>query len=125
MAGALQEFKAELFKALAHPTRIRILELLREGERSVSELQIALASEGSMVSQQLAILRMKNLVESRRAGNSIFYRLRDPQVNELLDVARRMFESHVIELRAMSAESSAAPRSSRVRAAARRAGVVS
>jgi DNA-binding transcriptional ArsR family regulator len=101
MAEALQQFKAELFKALAHPTRIRILELLREGERSVGDLQLALESDGSAVSQQLAILRMKNLVDTRRAGNSIFYRLRDPQVNELLTVARHMFDAHVVELRAM------------------------
>lgn len=110
MAEALQQFKAELFKALAHPTRIRILELLRDGEKSVGALQLALASEGSAVSQQLAILRMKNLVDTRRAGNSIFYRLRDPQVNQLLDVARRMFDTHVIELRAMVAEAGPAAR---------------
>ncbi len=104
MAEALQQFKAELFKALAHPTRIRILELLRDGEKSVGELQSALASESSTVSQQLAILRMKNLVDTRRAGNIIFYRVRDPQVNQLLDVARHMFDAHLIELRAMVSE---------------------
>lgn len=104
MSQTLQSFKAELFKALAHPTRIRILELLREGERSVSEMQAALAAEGSTVSQQLAILRMKNLVDTRKDGNLIYYRLRDPQVNELLDVARRIFEAHVIQLRSMAEE---------------------
>jgi DNA-binding transcriptional ArsR family regulator len=109
MPEALQQFKAELFKALAHPTRIRILELLREGERSVGNLQVTLALEGSVVSQQLAILRMKNLVDTRRAGNSILYRLRDAQVNELLDVARHMFDAHVIEMRAMAAEAAPAP----------------
>jgi DNA-binding transcriptional ArsR family regulator len=101
---SLQRFKAEFFKALAHPTRIRILELLRHGEKSVGELQQQMASEGSTVSQQLAILRMKNLVDTRKAGNSIYYRLRDPQVSDLLDVARRIFDSHVIELRAMTEE---------------------
>ena len=101
---SLQRFKAEFFKALAHPTRIRIMELLRHGEKSVGELQLALAGEGSTVSQQLAILRMKNLVDTRKSGNSIYYRLRDPQVNDLLDVARRIFESHVIELQAMTEE---------------------
>jgi DNA-binding transcriptional ArsR family regulator len=109
MPEALQQFKAELFKALAHPTRIRILELLREGERSVGNLQVTLALEGSVVSQQLAILRMKNLVDTRRAGNSILYRLRDPQVNQLLDVARHMFDAHVIEMYAMAAEAAPAP----------------
>ena len=110
MAQALQHFKAELFKALAHPTRIRILELLAGGEKSVGELQIALASEGSSISQQLAILRMKNLVDTRRAGTTIYYRLRDPQVSELLAVARRMFDAHVIKLRAMAAEDAAPAR---------------
>ncbi len=62
------------------------------------------AGEGSTTSQQLAILRMKTLVETREAGNSTCYRLRDPHVNELLDFARRIFESHVIALRSMTAE---------------------
>lgn len=105
MAESLQRFKAELFKALAHPTRIRILELLRDGEKRVSQLQVALAVEGSSVSQQLAILRMKNLVDTRRVGNLIYYRLRDPQVNDLLDAARRIFEAHVIQLQSMTEDS--------------------
>lgn len=104
MAESLQRFKAELFKALAHPTRIRILELLRDGEKRVSQLQLELAMEGSSVSQQLAILRMKNLVDTRKAGNLIYYRLRDPQVNDLLDAARRIFEAHVIELQSMTGD---------------------
>jgi DNA-binding transcriptional ArsR family regulator len=102
MPGSLQSFKAELFKALAHPARIRILELLREGEQSVTEMQLALSAEGSTVSQQLAILRMKNLVDTRKEGNVIFYSLRDRQVNKLLDVARQIFEAHVIQLQAMT-----------------------
>lgn len=102
MSGSIQSFKAELFKALAHPARIRILELLRDGEKSVTEMQLALSAEGSSVSQQLAILRMKNLVDTRRKGNVIFYRLRDRQVNKLLDVARQIFEAHVIQLQSFT-----------------------
>jgi DNA-binding transcriptional ArsR family regulator len=102
MPGSLQSFKAELFKALAHPARIRILELLRDGEKSVTQMQLALSAEGSSVSQQLAILRMKNLVDTRRKGNVIFYRLRDRQVNKLLDVARQIFEAHVVQLQSIS-----------------------
>jgi DNA-binding transcriptional ArsR family regulator len=98
----LQTFKAELFKALSHPSRIRILELLREGEKSVSQLQLELGAEGSTVSQQLAILRMKNFVDTRRAGTVIYYRLRDPQINDLLDAARRIFEAHVVQLQSMT-----------------------
>jgi DNA-binding transcriptional ArsR family regulator len=102
MADSLQRFKAELFKALAHPTRIRILELLREGEKSVGKLQQDLSVDGSVVSQQLAVLRMRNLVDTRREGTTIYYRLRDPQVNELLDVALHVFEAHVIQLQSMA-----------------------
>jgi DNA-binding transcriptional ArsR family regulator len=104
MAGALQRFKADFFKALAHPTRIRILELLIDGEKSVSELQLLLGPDGAAVSQQLAILRMKNIVDNRRAGTSIYYRLRDPQVKVVLDAARRMFDASVGELRSVMDE---------------------
>jgi DNA-binding transcriptional ArsR family regulator len=104
MTGSLQGFKAELFKALAHPARIRLLELLRDGEKSVTALQLALGIEGSTVSQQLAILRMKNLVDTRKSGNNIYYRLRDQQVNDLLAVARRMFDAHLVQLQSMSSE---------------------
>ena len=114
MTQSLQRFKAEFFKALAHPTRIRILELLKNGEKSVSELQIALAAEGSTVSQQLAILRMKNVVETRKSGNLIYYRLRDPRISELLDVARQLFDAHLVELQAMAEEETTdTPRRSR------------
>lgn len=98
MAESLQNFKAELFKALSHPARIRILELLRDGEKSVTELQLDLGSEGSAVSQQLAILRMKNLVQTRKAGTQIYYRIRDVQINQILDVARAMFDAHLTQL---------------------------
>ena len=99
MNQPLQQFKAEFFKALGHPTRIRILELLSNGEKSVGELQQEMASAGSTVSQQLAILRMKNVVDTRKAGNLIYYRLRNPLIVDLLEVARRIFVSHVTELR--------------------------
>jgi DNA-binding transcriptional ArsR family regulator len=101
MPQSLQTFKAELFKALGHPTRVRILELLRDGEKSVSQLIAELGDEGSSASQQLSILRMKNLVDTRRVGSLIFYRTLDPQVNDLLDVARRIFDTHVGQLRAL------------------------
>jgi DNA-binding transcriptional ArsR family regulator len=108
MPQSLQTFKAELFKALGHPTRVRILELLREGERTVSQLTAALGVEGSTASQQLAILRMKNLVDTRKEGSLIFYRIRDPQVNDLLDVARRILDTHVGQLRSMGNEDAGA-----------------
>lgn len=101
MKQSLQRFKADFFKVLAHPARIRILELLGSGEKSVGELQREMASEGSTVSQQLAILRMKNMVVTRKVGNVIYYRLQDPLVIDLLDVARRIFDNYVLELRSM------------------------
>jgi DNA-binding transcriptional ArsR family regulator len=97
----LQGFKAELFKALGHPVRIRILELLRGGERTVSELQSHLQIEGPAVSQQLAVLRAHQLVTGRKEGTSVHYRVTDPRVFDLLDTARAIFESHVISLQAM------------------------
>jgi len=115
MTESLQGFKAELFKALAHPVRIRILELLHESEKSVKELQHALGTEGSTVSQQLAILRMRNLVDTRKSGTQIFYRLRDPEVSDLLSVARRMFDAHVVRLQSISIGESPSARPRKVR----------
>jgi ArsR family transcriptional regulator len=98
----LQVFKAELFKALSHPVRIRILELLRVREMTVSELQSQLEIEASSVSQQLGVLRARQLVVGRKEGTSVFYRVVDPQVFALLDVARAMFERHLQALQAMA-----------------------
>jgi DNA-binding transcriptional ArsR family regulator len=94
-ASELQGFKAEFFKALAHPVRIRILELLRHGERSVQALQAALALDQAAVSQQLAVLRGKNVVGARKQGATVRYAVRDPLVGELLDVARRIFNNQL------------------------------
>ncbi len=97
----LHRFKAEFFRALGHPARLRILELLRSSERSVSELQTELEIDSSSVSQQLAVLRAQNIVDTRRAGTSAYYSVRDPQVFQLLDVARDIFNNHLIDLQAM------------------------
>jgi ArsR family transcriptional regulator len=97
----LHRFKAEFFKALAHPARIRLLELLRGGERTVSDLQSHFDMDPSSISQQLAVLRAKNIVQTRKAGTSVYYSVRDPQIFVLLDVARDIFNSHLIDLQAM------------------------
>jgi ArsR family transcriptional regulator len=102
----LQGFKAELFKALGHPVRIRVLELLRDGERTVSELQVALEIDASSVSQQLSVLRSRQLVTGRKEGTSVHYRVTDPGVFELLDIARSIFDRHLIALQAMADDSS-------------------
>ena len=93
----MQKFKADFFKALAHPLRIRILELLSEGDKSVNEIQILVGSEGSAVSQQLTILRSKNIVTGTKDGNRVIYSLRDPLIIELLQVARQIFNNHLVD----------------------------
>jgi DNA-binding transcriptional ArsR family regulator len=92
--GELQEFKARFFRALAHPIRIRILEILVRGGRTVQELQTVLMLDQPVVSQQLAVLRNQDIVRGEKAGLSVRYRLRDPLVADLLDVARRIFDNH-------------------------------
>lgn len=103
----LQTFKADLFKALGHPVRIRMLELLRTGEQTVSELQAQLAIDASSVSQQLAVLRNRRLIVGRKQGTSVYYRTVDEQVFELLDIARMMFDRHLLALQAMAEEDDA------------------
>ena len=90
LSPPISEIKAELFKALAHPARIRILELLAEGERSVGEMQPLVGIEASHLSQQLGVLRRAQLVTTRKEGASVFYALRDAATAELLAVAKRV-----------------------------------
>jgi DNA-binding transcriptional ArsR family regulator len=96
VAGELQRFKSEFFRALAHPIRIEILEVLLQGERSVQELQDILKVDQPVVSQQLAVLRAKNIVAGRKEGTSVRYLVRDPLIGELLAVARRIFNHHLV-----------------------------
>ncbi|WP_420798453.1 ArsR/SmtB family transcription factor [Lysinibacillus parviboronicapiens] len=92
----LQQFKADFFKALAHPLRIRILELLVDGKKSVNEIQSCLEKEGSAVSQQLSVLRTKNIVYGTKEGKKVYYSLSDPMIIELLDVAKKIFNNHLV-----------------------------
>jgi DNA-binding transcriptional ArsR family regulator len=92
----LQAFKAAFFKALAHPVRIQILELLVNGDKTVQELQDALGAEQPVVSQQLAVLRTSNIVAGRKEGVSVRYAVRDPLIRDLLAVARRIFNNHLV-----------------------------
>jgi len=100
----IQQFKADFFKALAHPLRIRILELLSEGEKSVTEIQSTLNSEGSAVSQQLSVLRSKNIVVGIKNGKRVVYSLRDPSIIKLLIVTREIFNNHLIDTLSMLEE---------------------
>ena len=104
MPGQLANFKAEFFKALAHPIRIRIVDSLRGGEKGVNELSETLQLEPANVSQQLAVLRFRNIVTGRKSGSSVFYSVSDPALFKLLDVAKEIFNNHLVGVREMLEE---------------------
>ena len=91
----MQQFKADFFKALAHPLRIQILELLCESKKNVNEIQSILGSEGSAVSQQLMVLRSKNIVVGKKDGNKVLYSLRDPLIIDLLAITKQIFSNQL------------------------------
>ena len=97
----LREFKAEFFKALANSVRIHILESLRDEERSVNELRDILNIEAANVSQQLAILRNKNIVIARKEGNNVYYSVKDPMIFQLLDLSKAIFNNHLIDIQSL------------------------
>lgn len=94
---ALRRFKAEVFQALAHPTRIHIAECLQEGELPVGVLMERIGIEPANLSQHLAVLRAKGLVVNRKEGTQVFYALRDPLLSDVLRNMRRYFQAHVEE----------------------------
>ena len=93
--------KAQLFRVLGHPVRIRMLELLSDGERTVGDLQAELNLDSSGTSQHLAALRQQGVLDSRRAGTSVYYRIRDPRVSQLLAVARQILSSALTDSHAL------------------------
>src|SRR5487761_1373245 len=96
-AGPVHEVKAKLFRVLGHPARVRILELLREEELSVGALQAALDLDSGGTSQHLAALRRIGLVESRREGTSVSYRVEDERVFDLLAAGRDIITRQLSE----------------------------
>jgi DNA-binding transcriptional ArsR family regulator len=104
MQESLRQFKADIFQALAHPTRIAILEFLRDGELSAGALIEKLGMEQANVSQHLAVLRTKQLVLNRKAGNQVFYSVRDPIIIEVLNLMRTYFHAHLKEALGMLGE---------------------
>lgn len=98
---ALRRFKAEVFQVLGHPTRIHIVECLRDGELAVNELLERVGVEPANLSQHLGVLRGKDLVVKRKAGNQVWYSLRDPLLLEVLAIMRRYFQAHLAEAMAM------------------------
>jgi ArsR family transcriptional regulator len=95
----IQQIKAEFFKALAHPARIRILEVLAQRECSVGQLIPEVGLESSHLSQQLGVLRRANLVATRKSGNNVYYRLADRRLPELLDLAKQILLDYLTQTR--------------------------
>ncbi len=91
----MREFKASIFQALAHPTRIAMVECLRQGEATVSMLCEKVELEQANASQHLAVLRAKFIVDKRKEGNQVYYRLRDPLLGEMMDKMRDYFLAHM------------------------------
>lgn len=91
MSDTLRQFKSEIFQGLANPTRIAMVELLREGELSAGKLIEKLGIEQANASQHLAVLRAKQIVVSRKVGNQVYYSIRDQALIEVLDILRRYF----------------------------------
>ena len=112
MIDSMRRFKAGVFQALAHPTRVAIIELLQDGELSVGQLGQKIGIEQANASQHLAVLRNKHIVQSRKEGNQIFYSLRDPSLAKVLAAMREFFLAHVADALQMLQEDrpEAAPR---------------
>lgn len=104
MKNQLRQFKAEFFKALAHPLRIEILDLLRDGELSVNEISQQFDIEPANASQQLAVLRNKNIVFARKDGSNVYYSVTDKTVFNLLDIAKEIFVNHLVGIKDMLKE---------------------
>ncbi len=95
MNSPLRVFKAEIFQALAHPTRIAVVEALRAGELTAGALLTHVTVEPANLSQHLAVLRAKQVVLSRKAGNQVHYSLRDPVLIDVLDLLKAYFNAHL------------------------------
>ena len=104
MTRPIYQVKADFFKTLAHPARIRVLELLRDGERSVGDLIPEVGLEASHLSQQLGILRRANILKTRKDGSTVFYSVGDPRIFTLLEVAKAILTGSLAESGQLLAE---------------------
>ena len=100
----VRQFKASIFRALAHPTRLQILEALRDGELPVSLILAKVERDQANISQHLATLRQRGLVVARKEGNQVFYSVRDRQLFQVLDLMRRFCATHLDDHMALLAE---------------------
>lgn len=117
MSTPLYKLKAEFFKTLGHPARIRVLELLVDGERSVGELMPDVGLEASHLSQQLAVLRRAGVVIARKQGNAVIYSLASPDIADLMILARKvltdLLTDQMVVLKDLKANTRAAARAGR------------
>lgn len=110
-AHPIYRLKADFFRLLGHPVRVRVLELLRDGELTVGELQEALELDSGGTSQHLTAMRRQGILESRKAGARVYYRVKDPRIFQLLTIAREILTSQLEESRALLGDlAAAAPR---------------
>ena len=109
MRQQLSDFKAEFFKALAHPLRISILDALRDGELTVNEISQRFDVEQANASQQLAVLRNRNIVIARKEGSNVYYSVTDKTIFKLLDAAKEIFNNHLVGIRTMLEEIHSTP----------------
>ena len=96
MTQPVYQLKAEFFKTLGHPARIRILEVLREGEHTVGEMVPKVGIESSHLSHQLAVLRRSQIVTTRKVGASVVYSVVDPRIFQLLAVAKQILTGSLL-----------------------------
>ncbi len=104
VAQDLRKFKAGIFQALAHPTRIAIVELLSKGPMSAGQIIEQLEVEQANASQHFSVLRNRQIVTSRKEGNQVIYSLRDPALVEVLEILKRYFYSQLSETMSMLKE---------------------
>ena len=97
MNDSLRRFKADFFQALANPTRIAIIEQLKNGELSAGVLVERLGVEQANASQHFSVLRAKRVIVSRKVGNQVFYSVRDPRILEVLNLMKHYFQDHLNE----------------------------
>jgi ArsR family transcriptional regulator len=108
-ATPIHRVKAEFFRTLGHPARVRVLELLKDGEMTVGDLQAELGIDSSGASQHLSAMRRQGILEARKEGTSVFYAVRDPRVFQMLESARQVIGSHLEEANALLGELGEAP----------------
>lgn len=103
-AKPIHGIKAEFFRTLGHPARVRVLELLRNGEMTVGDLQAELGIDSSGTSQHLGAMRRQGILEARKVGTSVYYQVRDPRIFQMLESARQVIGSRLEEANALLGE---------------------